>query len=293
MNDAPTVAWLFSMIRSGSSIAAYAAVAPFGGVVADEIFGPWVRTGPYYKFPPEQQLITERFRTSAGIITPDIARAADTVFARLAAGDAGIPVCSPGREHLLTHTPPGGRPIAVKMPHDHPAPAEVARVWPRHHHAFLLRNPIDRLSSIIQRGMLPDGSSGGRGTCITENWDLPQLQQFCRRWLDAKAAGRALVYDHIRRDPPTFFRTLYTAWKWPTDDDTIAAAVAYTRANYHAMSIQKDAQADPDRPLSTQKRSAPDQAIRLYLSDNTIVTAMHEAGWTTDPNAYLRPSHTP
>lgn len=167
MNDAPTVAWLFSMIRSGSSIAAYAAVAPFGGVVADEIFGPWVRTGPYYKFPPEQQLITERFRTSAGIITPDIARATDTVFARLAAGDAGIPVSSPGREHLLTHTPPGGRPIAVKMPHDHPAPAEVARVWPRHHHAFLLRNPIDRLSSIIQRGMLPDGSSGGRGTGST------------------------------------------------------------------------------------------------------------------------------
>jgi hypothetical protein len=66
MPDHPPIAWLFSMIRSGSSIAAYAAAAPFGGVVADEIFGPWVRTGPYYKFPPEQRTVTELFRTSGG-----------------------------------------------------------------------------------------------------------------------------------------------------------------------------------------------------------------------------------
>ncbi len=64
MPDHPPIAWLFSMIRSGSSIAAYAAAAPFRGIVADEIFGPWVRTGPHYKFPPEQQTVTELFRTT-------------------------------------------------------------------------------------------------------------------------------------------------------------------------------------------------------------------------------------
>lgn len=284
--DRPPIAWLFSMIRSGSSIAAYAAAAPFGGVVADEIFGPWVRTGPHYKFPPEQQTVTELFRTSAGVITPDIARAADTVFDKLARGEAGIPVCAPGDEHLLSRVPPGGRPIVVKMPHDHPAPAEVARVWPRHPHAFLLRNPIDRLSSIILRGMLPAGSSGGPGTSITANWDLPQLQQFCRRWLDARDQGRSLVYDDIKRDPARFFGAMFRAWGWPADDETVAKATAYAKANYHAMSAQKDATADTARPASEKQRVAPREAIELYLSDNTVVMAMREAGWATDPKAY-------
>lgn len=288
MPDHPPIAWLFSMIRSGSSIAAYAAAAPCGGVVADEIFGPWVRTGPHYRFPPEQQTVTELFRTSAGIITPEIARAANTVFDKLARGEAGIPVCAPGDEHLLARVPKGGRPIVVKMPHDHPAPAEVARIWPHHPHVFVLRNPIDRLSSIILRGMLPEGSSGGPGTCITANWDLRQLQQFCRRWLDAREYGRGLVYDDIKRDPSGFFSRLFGAWGWPTDEASVAAAVAYAKANYHAMSIQKDAAADTARPASTEKRLAPRSAIELYLSDTTIVTAMRTAGWATDVNAYTR-----
>ncbi len=293
--QAPPIAWLFSMIRSGSSIAAYAAAAPFRGIVADEIFGPWVRTGPHYKFPPEQQTVTELFRTSAGIITPEIACAANTVFDKLARGEAGIPVCSPGDEHLLARPSKGGSdggrpnvvPIVVKMPHDHPAPAEVARIWPRQPHAFLLRNPIDRLSSIILRGMLPEGSSGGPGTSITANWDLPQLQQFCRRWLDAREQGRALVYDDIRRIPPSFFGALYRAWGWPVDEDTVAGATAYTQSNYHAMSAQKDATANTARPVSSEQRAAPAEAIRLYLSDETIVTAMKSVGWPTDPEAYI------
>lgn len=287
MRNAPSVAWLFSMIRSGSSIAAYAAAAPFGGVVADEIFGPWVRTGPNYKFPPEQQTVTELFRTSAGVITPEIARAANTVYDKLAHSEAGIPVASPGREHLLQQAPVGGRRVVVKMPHDHPAPAEVVRVWPDHPHVFVLRNPIDRLSSIILRGMLPEGSSGGPGTSITENWDLPQLRQFCRRWLDARASSRALVYDDIRRDPATFFGGLYRAWGWPADPATIDAAAAYARSNYHAMSAQKDAQADTAKPVSSQRRAAPEAAIRAYLEDSTIVTAMSAAGWETEKEAYI------
>lgn len=290
MSDTPPIAWLFSMIRSGSSIAAYAAAAPFGGVVADEIFGPWVRTGPHYKFPPEQQTITNLFRTSAGIITPDIARAADTVFAKLARGEAGIPVVAPDTAPARPLAPTG-HPIVVKMPHDHPAPVEVARIWPDHPHAFLLRNPIDRLSSIILRAMLPEGSSGGPGTCITANWDLPQLRQFCQRWLDAHARGpelgKALIYDDIRRDPPAFFRALYSAWNWLTDDQSVAAAAAYTKANYHAMSAQKDTQADTAKPASSQKCLAPRAAIELYLADTTIFTAMRTAGWPTDPGAYL------
>ena len=288
--DHPPIAWLFSMIRSGSSIAAYAAAAPFGGVVADEIFGPWVRTGPHYHFPPEQRVVTELFRTSAGRITPKIQRAAETVFeklAYLAHGEAGIPVCAPGDEAVFSRMPPGGRRIVVKMPHDHPAPAEVARIWPIHPHAFLLRNPIDRLSSIILRGMLPAGSSGGPGTSITANWDLPQLRQFCQRWLDARDQGRSLVYDDIKRDPARFFGAMFRAWEWPADKETVAKATAYARSNYHAMSAQKDAGADTARPASEMQRVAPREAIELYLSDTTVVTAMREAGWATDPGAYL------
>jgi hypothetical protein len=287
MPDHPPIAWLFSMIRSGSSIAAYAAAAPFGGVVADEIFGPWVRTGPYYKFPPEQRTVTELFRTSAGVITPEIARAANVVFEKLARGEAGIPVCAPGREDLLEGVPQGGRPIVVKMPHDHPAPAEVARVWPDQRHVFVLRNPVDRLSSIIGRGMLAEGSSGGPGTCITADWDLAQLRQFCARWLRARETGCALVYDDLRRNPEAFFGGMYRAWGWDFDHRTIEDAKAYARSNYHAMSIQREQGADTERPLSTRKRMAPIAAIELYLSDSTILTAMREAGWPTEPGAYL------
>lgn len=285
--DRPHIAWLFSMIRSGSSIAAYAAAAPFGGVVADEIFGPWVRTGPHYRFPPEQQVVTELFRTSAGQITPEIQRAAETVFAKLSRGEAGIPVCAPGDEVMLERMPEGGRRVVVKMPHDHPAPAEVSRVWPEQPHVFVLRNPIDRLSSIILRGMLPEGSSGGPGTCITADWDLVQLRQFCQRWLAAREHGRGLVYDDLRRDPGAFFGSMYRAWGWRVDEGVVARAGAYARANYHAMSIQRDAGADTQRPASAQTRAAPKAAIELYLSDTPVVTAMRAAGWATDPGDYL------
>lgn len=286
MPDTLPIAWLFSMIRSGSSIAAYAAAAPFGGVVADEIFGPWVRTGPHYRFPPEQRIVTELFRTSAGRITPEIQRAAETVYAKLARGEAGIPVCAPGDELAIERVPEGGRRIVVKMPHDHPAPAEVARVWPRQPHAFVLRNPVDRLSSIILRGMLPEGSRGGPGTCITPDWDLPQLRGFCRLWLDARERGHALVYDDIKRNPSGFFGAMYRAWGWPANEGVIAKAVAYAKANYHAMSIQKDAAADPERPASVTRRAAPAEAVRLYLADPVIREAMRAAGWPTEPEAY-------
>lgn len=287
MPDHAPIAWLFSMIRSGSSIAAYAAASPFGGVVADEIFGPWVRTGPYYRFPPEQGVVTELFRTSVGVITPEIARAAGVVFEKLARGEAGLPVCAPGREGLLERVPPGGRRIVVKMPHDHPAPGEVRRVWPDHPHVFVLRNPIDRLSSIILRGMLPVGSSGGAGTCITENWDLPQLRQFCGRWLEARGEGRGLVYDDIRRDPRGFFEGMYRAWGWQFEAGELEGAAAYAASNYHAMSIQRDSGADTQRPVSSQKRAAPEEAIRAYLTDSVVVAAMREAGWGTEIGAYL------
>lgn len=285
--ERPKVAWLFSMIRSGSSIAAYAAAAPFGGVVADEIFGPWVRTGPHYRFPPEQQRATELFRTSAGRITPEIQREADVVFAKLARGEAGIPVCAPGDERLLTNAPEGGRRIVVKMPHDHPAPAEVRRVWPDQRHVYVLRNPIDRLSSIILRGMLPEGSKGGPGTSITADWDISQLRQFCERWLAARRDGRALLYDGIKREPRQFFSSMFRAWGWPADEATVAKAAAYAKANYHAMSIQKDAGADTARPASEMKKAAPREAIEMYLSDRTVVAAMREAGWATEARAYL------
>jgi hypothetical protein len=80
---------------------------------------------------------------------------------------------------------------------------------------------------------------------------------------------------------------MYRAWGWDFDHRTIEDAKAYARSNYHAMSIQREQGADTERPLSTRKRMAPIAAIELYLSDSTILTAMREAGWPTEPGAYL------
>ena len=50
----PRVLWLFTMTRSGSSAVTYASAKALGYAVADEPFGPWDRTGPPYRYPPEQ-----------------------------------------------------------------------------------------------------------------------------------------------------------------------------------------------------------------------------------------------
>ena len=61
-HDPIRVAWVFVLARSGSSITAYAAAAPWDLPVADEIMGPWDRTGEPYNFPPEQARLVEMFR---------------------------------------------------------------------------------------------------------------------------------------------------------------------------------------------------------------------------------------
>ena len=55
----PRVVWLFSLARSGSSVAVYSAAAPWGHAVGDELLGPWDRTGEPYNYPAKQKDLAE------------------------------------------------------------------------------------------------------------------------------------------------------------------------------------------------------------------------------------------
>ena len=74
------VVWIFSLPRSGSSVTAYAAAKPFGAVVADEVFGPWDRTGEPYNYPALQTQLVEAYHGSRCVLTPEVVGIATELF---------------------------------------------------------------------------------------------------------------------------------------------------------------------------------------------------------------------
>lgn len=255
------VAWLFSLIRSGSSVTAYAAGAPWGHAVADEPFGPWVRTGEPYHYPPEQARLKQLFDASGHVIDEAVRASAGALFDTLGA-DTGA--------------------VIVKIPHDRPTPHDAARAFPGHGFAYLLRNPLHRLNSVYVRGML----NPGRPRPIGANHDLEQYKAFAARWL---AQPHRVLYDDLQGDPRRFFETLYRAWAWDFTGADLDAAAEYARRHYHAASAKVAPRSNPRNVVSVAHRALPDEAIETYLADDFIVDLMREVGWSTDPQAYRAP----
>ena len=137
-HDPIRVVWVFGLARSGSSITAYAAAAPWDLPVADEIMGPWDRTGEPYNFPPEQARLVEMFKASQARLTPEVAALTRKLLEEVA------------------HKQNAGR-IVSKHPHLRFTPEELIESFPSDRGVWLIRNPLRRLASIHARWLkLPD-----------------------------------------------------------------------------------------------------------------------------------------
>lgn len=231
---------------------AYATAAAFGVPVADEVFGPWDRTGPPYRYPPEQNQLRTLFWDSDERLTPQVVALATRVFDRIA-GDTDR--------------------VVSKHPHTMIDPDDFRKALPAHREIHLLRNPLIRLNSLFTRGWIKS---------IGERHDLPRFTLAAQRWLDAPAR---VVFEDLARDPRAFFGTIWDAWGWDWTDDHLDRALAYQRDHYHESSA-KLSNKDPCKVLSERRFALPNEVIELYLGDPFVSNLMERTGWSIDPDDY-------
>ena len=253
------VCWLFSMTRSGSSVAAYAAAHPWGVPVADEVFTSFEdRTRPPYNFPVQQRALRELYLSVGERLTPEVCALAEDVLARIAGSASG-----PARR------------VVSKHPHDVIDVAEFRSAFPHHRAVHLLRNPLHRLNSIYRRNWQ---------AIMGENFDLPRFSRIARRWLEAE---HRVTFDTLQRDPAAFFGAVWRAWGWEFDGSHVRSASEYQRTHYHASSAKLSAKKKPSRVFSEARFALPRHVIDLYLNDPFVRPLMERVGWSTDPEAYL------
>jgi len=236
-------AWVFSLARSGSSVTAYAAAAPWNHAVADEPFGPWDRSSPPYNYPASQPALKHDFFHAGERLTKSVVDLADSLLSDIANNFGG-----------RTGT------VVIKHPHTMIEPADWQRAFGSRGHwrILLIRNPLNRLNSMLWRKQ--HGAVG-------PNWDLATFQTFARRWLEAPERERA-VYEQLRVDPNLFFRRAFEAWDWPAAPEHIDTAVAYARSKYHDASAHVFTKANPTLGVVSEKqRALPQAAIDAYLAD--------------------------
>lgn len=253
MSRAPQVCWLFSPIRSGSSITAYAAGAALGSPVADEIFGPWDRTGPPYHYPPAQRRLKEVFEASGQRLTREAEDLAAEVLTMIA-GSAETVIC--------------------KHPHASIGPEHILERWPAHRCVVMMRNPLWALNSLFVRGW--EAAAGG-GSMIR------YFSIIGRRWLDDP---HRLVYEHLKRDPEAFFARLFNAWGIGPTNELVRAAAEYRAEHYHHSSRDTHRAEDPQRVRSERAWRLPDEILTEYLADPLMRQIFEEAEWPLDRDAY-------
>lgn len=254
------VCWLLSPIRSGSSITVYAAGAALGWPVADEVFGPWDRTGPPYNYPRSQVALLEAFKATGEALEPNAAGLAATVFRELAAA----------------HDPPAAG-VICKHPHASIGPEDVVRQWPDHRTVMLLRNPLYALNSLFVRGW--DEATGGGDM-------LDYFSAIGRRW---QADPNRLVYEDLRDDPRAYFGRLFAAWGEEASPERVNAAIGYTRDHYHHSSKSTaggEPGDSPDAVRSERAWAVPEPIIETYLADPLMREVFGLAGWPTGRDGY-------
>lgn len=247
------VCWIFSLARCGTSVTAYAAAAPWGHAVADEVFGPWDRTGPPYHYPPSQESLRRLFQETGEHITPEVVRLATEVFDEIGA--------ETGR-------------VISKHPHTMIEPDEFLASFPEHRYVYLLRNPLLRLNSLYARGWL--GSIG-------PGHDLERFKVVAKRW---QASPHRLVFEDLRRDPRGYFAKIWEAFGWEWGEAEMEAALAYQRGHYHESSKKLSQESKPDEVVSEGRFALPEDAVRMYLEDEVVRPLMEDVGWSTDPADY-------
>ncbi len=262
MGSPTQVCWLFSMTRSGSSVAAYAASCPWRVPVADEVMTSFEdRTKPPYNFPVEQRVLRDLYLSVGERLTPEVCALADSIFARIAAA---------GRE-----TGGDGLRVVSKHPHDVIDVAEFRAAFPHHRAVHLLRNPLHRLNSVYRRNWQ---------AIMGEGFDLPRFTKIARRWLEAE---HRVTFDQMKSDPACFFGTIWRAWGWEYGAADVAAAVEYQRTHYHASSAKLSAKKKPARLFSEARFEVPREVVELYLRDGFVRGLMESVGWSVRAEDYL------
>jgi hypothetical protein len=249
---------LFSPIRSGSSISVYAAGAGLGFPVADEVFGPWDRTGSPYGYPRSHLQLIKAFKRADETLTSDVVSVADGVF----------------RDFTDLHRTDT---LICKHPHASIAPARVGEFWPEHRCVVLLRNPLFALNSLFVRGW--DEATGG-GSMIK------YFSTIARRWI---ADPHRLVYDQMQRDPAGYFARLFEAWGLDATAERLGAAVTYRAAHYHHSSKSMQGAKPGDSPTSVRSEQAwavPEPIVTEYLADPLMREVFTQAGWSIERGAY-------
>lgn len=262
------VGWIFSLVRSGSSAAAYAAAAPRGLPIADELFGPWDRTGAPYNMPKRQAELVRAFRAVGHILTSEVVGLAHDVLRELAERDT---------------TSTGW--VVCKCPHLMFTPKDFSTWFGSastqgfsHHPAFLIRNPLRRLNSCYARGW---------EHMLNDPYELAVYRTFLARWQEAPVRLR---FEDMRADPAAFFRALYEGWTFPATQHDITAAADYLATRYHDSSAQSHTVTGTLTPRSEARWAAPPEVLDAYLADAQMLDFMESQNWPTSRRAYEGPA---
>jgi len=289
-----SVCWLFSMTRSGSSVAAYAAAWPWRAPVADEVMTSFEdRTRPPYNFPEEQKRLRQVYWDCGERLTAEVVGLAEGVFAKMAArgaqegGGAGLVSAATGemvdprvgaRGEAVggaAFTYEGPRRVVSKHPHDLIDVAEFTAAFPRHRAVHLLRNPLHRLNSIYRRNWK---------AIMGENHDLLRFKKIAQRWLEAEYR---VTFDQMKADPAGFFGAVWRAWGWEFDARHVASATEYQRTHYHASSAKVSVKKKPGKLYSEAKFEMPREVVEMYLADGFVRGLMERVGWSVRVEDYL------
>ena len=255
--SALSVGWVFSLARSGSSITAYAAAAPWNLPVADEIMGPWVRTQEPYNFPPEQAKLVRMFKQSGAALTPEVAALTRSLLEQLADNASANRIVS-------------------KHPHLRFTPEELAERFPQDRGVWLIRNPLRRLASIHARGWT---------SIVRPNHDLEFFRQYAQRWLSLPDS-QTLVFESLRTDPHVYFAKLFSALGWEATLGDVDTAIAYQQRNYHGNSGGVEPHNSPTNTVSDAAKNVPTEAVDAYLADPFMQDLFKRLGWSRTPSDY-------
>ncbi|PHQ82877.1 MAG: hypothetical protein COB69_00505 [Phycisphaera sp.] len=258
------IGWIFSLVRSGSSAAGYAAAAPWDLPVADELFGPWDRTGPPHNMPKRQAELARAFRAVGNILTAEIVGLAHDILRELAQRD---------------NTGKGW--VVCKCPHLMFTPKDFNTWFGAtsaqgivHHQAHLIRNPIRRANSCYARGW---------EHMLNDPYELGAYRTFMQRWNDAETKLR---FEDMRTEPSEFFHALYEGWGLAATDSEIQRACDYLAEQYHDSSAQRRTLTPGFVPQSETNWAAPGELLDVYLADDEIHSFMQEQGWPTNRSSY-------
>ncbi|MCA9278528.1 MAG: hypothetical protein H6815_07700 [Phycisphaeraceae bacterium] len=246
------VVWIFSLPRSGTSVTAYACAAPWNHAIADEVLGPWDRTGEPYNYPQLQRQLCAEYMSSGCRLTPNVVSIANELFAML---DTGTGV------------------VISKHPHLRPSPDEFRRAFPEHRAIWLMRNPLPRVNSLIARGWTRD---------LRPNFEIERFRDFARIWI---RQPERMVFETMRKDRAAYFRSILTHWGLDFTEEHVRAAAGYTRSNYHANSKEQSEQSSA-APVSEKHWHLPDHAVRMYHDDSEVRSYMKLCGYPTKPWRY-------